>query len=75
MSKRVRKFLSIPLILLIIIFWSWGAMVVYETFLTAAPMGWVLFFYGVAGMGWFFPAAAVISWAEHSRKKQNQEQS
>lgn len=72
MSKRVRKFLSIPLILVIIILWSWAAMVVYEYFMGGAPMGWVLFFYAVAGMGWFFPAAAVISWAEHPGKKQGQ---
>lgn len=67
MNKRVRKFLMVPLILAVIFFWSWGALVFYETFVSAASIGWALTFFGVAGMGWFFPAAAVISWVERGR--------
>lgn len=69
MSKRLRKFLSVPLILLVIYFWAWGALAVYETYVATASIGWVLTFFGIAGLGWFFPAAAVISWAERSDAK------
>ncbi|WP_417309887.1 DUF2842 domain-containing protein [Devosia sp.] len=62
MTLRTRKLLGTMMIPASLVIYSALAVWVYLSFLEGA-VWWVLIgFFAIAGMGWFFPAAWIISW-------------
>ncbi|MGJ8528824.1 DUF2842 domain-containing protein [Maritalea sp.] len=62
MTLRQRKFLGIPIMIVIIIVYATIGMLIYERFLTGAHNLILLVYFVVVGTGWFFPAAWTIKW-------------
>ncbi|WP_404404380.1 DUF2842 domain-containing protein [Pelagibacterium halotolerans] len=62
MTQSQRKAIGVALTLLTLVAWAIVGMWGYERLLVGAP-GWVHLIYFVAfGLGWMFPAMAVIRW-------------
>ena len=62
MTQSTRKLLGTVLILLVLVVYSWLAMVVYEQLLTGAPPLALLAYFIVAGLSWAIPISFIIRW-------------
>lgn len=62
MTQSTRKLLGTFLILLSLVLWSALGMWIYMSFLGATAWWVLIAFFAVVGMGWFFPAAWIITW-------------
>lgn len=62
MNRRTKKLLGIPLIVLILILYSWLGVFIYELGFMTLPNWAQVIYFAVAGFGWFFPAAWAIKW-------------
>jgi hypothetical protein len=60
MTQRNRKLVGTLLILLLVVVWAGGATALYAGLLTGLPVFAQLLYFAAAGLGWFFPAAAII---------------
>jgi len=62
MTQRKRKLAGTVLMLALIVVWSILATAVYANWLGGQPW-WVLIpYFAIAGLGWGFPAGALIRW-------------
>jgi hypothetical protein len=62
MNQSTRKFLGTVLTLIILVVYSWLAMLIYERFLTGAPPLVLLAYFIVAGLSWAIPISFIIRW-------------
>lgn len=62
MNQRTRKLVGTLLILLLVIAYAIGVGAIYANVLEDAPWWGLILYFAVAGLLWFFPAAAIIRW-------------
>ena len=62
MTQRRRKFLGVLLILGSIAAWLAIGTTIYLELLQGAPWFVLIVFFAMVGMGWVFPAMALIRW-------------
>ena len=62
MNQSTRKVLGTVLTLIILVVYSWLAMLIYERFLTGAPALVLLAYFIVAGLSWAIPISFIIRW-------------
>jgi hypothetical protein len=62
MTQRNRKLIGVVLILVSIAIWLWIWTALYLGLLQGAPWFVLIPFFCVAGVGWVFPAMAIIRW-------------
>ena len=62
MTQRRRKFLGILLILGSIAAWLAIGTTIYLELLQGMPWFVLIVFFAIVGMGWVFPAMAIIRW-------------
>ena len=62
MTQRSRKFLGVLLILGSIAAWLAIGTAIYLELLQGMPWFVLIVFFAIVGMGWVFPAMAIIRW-------------
>ena len=62
MTQRSRKFLGVLLILGSIAAWLAIGTTIYLELLQGLPWFVLIVFFAIVGMGWVFPAMAIIRW-------------
>ena len=62
MTQRNRKLIGIVLILVSIALWLWIGTAIYLGLLQETPWWVHIPYFCVAGVGWVFPAMAIIRW-------------
>ena len=62
MTQRSRKFLGVLLILGSIAAWLAIGTTIYLELLQGMPWFVLIVFFAIVGMGWVFPAMAIIRW-------------
>jgi len=62
MTQRNRKLIGVLLILVSIVIWLGLATAIYLAWLVGAAPLVLIAYFCVAGLGWVFPAMAIIGW-------------
>ena len=62
MNQSMRKLAGTVLTLIVLVLYSWLAMLLYEHFLTGAPPLVLLAYFVVAGLSWAIPISFIIRW-------------
>ena len=62
MTQRRRKFLGVLLILGSIVAWLTIGTTLYLELLQGMPWFVLIVFFAIVGMGWIYPAMAIIRW-------------
>jgi len=62
MKQRQRKLVGVFLTIVSVLAYAAVAVAIYVTLLTGQPNWLLLLYFAVAGIGWLFPAMAIIRW-------------
>lgn len=62
MTLRTRKLLGVVLLLACLVLYAGLAVGLYVTLLTGQPTWLLMLYFAVAGLGWMFPAMAIVRW-------------
>ncbi|MBN9025106.1 MULTISPECIES: DUF2842 domain-containing protein [Kaistia] len=64
MPIRLRKFIGMIALVVLVIVYAFVAMVIAQLKLPEAPRWAQMLYYVVVGLAWIFPAGAIIAWMQ-----------